>query len=150
MICVDASVAAKWVLDEEYSARARALYAAVSAAREPVLVPPFLTIEVTDSIRKLLARGALEFGSARQLLADFLYLELTVASPAASYQRALQIADTHRLSGVYDAYYVALAEFFACDLWTDDRRLLRALQGRLPFVKWIGDYQQAAPPPATS
>lgn len=35
---------------------------------------------------------------------------------------------------------MCLAQTPGCDLWTDDRRLLGALGGTLPFVRWIGDY----------
>jgi predicted nucleic acid-binding protein len=61
--------------------------------------------------------------------------------PSALYRQALVIADTHQLPAVYDAHYVALAQFLGCALWTDDRRLLRLLDGQLPFVRWIGDFQ---------
>src|SRR5687768_12706516 len=39
---------------------------------------------------------------------------------------------------LYDA--VIVGQRLRGALWTDDRRLLRALAGRLAFVRWIGDY----------
>jgi predicted nucleic acid-binding protein len=56
------------------------------------------------------------------------------------YDTALVIAEQNHLGATYDAIYVAVAKSTNDELWTDDRRLLRALGGRLPFVKWIGDY----------
>jgi predicted nucleic acid-binding protein len=38
-------------------------------------------------------------------------------------------------------HYIALAELLGATLWTADQRLLRALSGRLPFVRWIADYR---------
>jgi predicted nucleic acid-binding protein len=35
---------------------------------------------------------------------------------------------------------VALAQHLGCDLWTADQRILRAVGGRLPFVRYVGDY----------
>ena len=35
-------------------------------------------------------------------------------------------------------------EQFDCVLWTDDRRLLRLLEGRLPFVRPISEYEATA------
>ena len=51
------------------------------------------------------------------------------------------------LLSVNDAHYLALAQNLGCDLWTDDQRLINSLAGRLPSLKWIGDYQQALPKP---
>jgi len=61
------------------------------------------------------------------------------------HRRALQLADTYNLPAAYDAHYLALAEAFGCELWTDDQRLLRRVGGALDFVRWIGDYQPPAP-----
>lgn len=55
-------------------------------------------------------------------------------------QQALLIAGAHHLPAVYDAHYIALAQLLHYDLWTDGCRPLRALGGRLAFVRWIGDY----------
>ena len=61
-------------------------------------------------------------------------------APETLYDRALVLADQYRLPAVYDAHYVALSELLNATLWTADRRLLRALGGRLPYVHWIADY----------
>jgi len=70
---------------------------------------------------------------------DFLLLPITLLDPPGLHHQALTFAAAHSL-GAHDAHYVALAYLFGCELWVDDRRMLRAVQGRLPFVKWIGDY----------
>ena len=37
--------------------------------------------------------------------------------------------------------YLALAKICDCEFWTADEVLIDSLQGRLPWVKWIGkDY----------
>jgi predicted nucleic acid-binding protein len=77
---------------------------------------------------------------ARALLAQFLALPIRLQAPETRYDRALVLADEHKLPAVYDAHYVALAELLGATLWTADQRLLRALGGRLPFVRWIGAY----------
>ena len=46
----------------------------------------------------------------------------------------------HELAAVYDAHYVALAQMLGCSLWTADRNLVNAVQEKLPFVRWIGEY----------
>jgi predicted nucleic acid-binding protein len=83
---------------------------------------------------------ALPLPEARQWLAAFLAIPVTLRAPRTLYRLALEIAEQHDLPAAYDAHYVALAERLRCILWTDDQRLLRALSGRLPFVRPIADY----------
>ena len=59
------------------------------------------------------------------------------------YLRALRLAAEHGLPAAYDAQYLALALTLGCDFWTDDRRLLTQLGGRVDRVKWIADYPRA-------
>jgi predicted nucleic acid-binding protein len=71
MMCVDASVAAKWILDEEHSEQARALYNACILARQLIVAPPLLAIEVTNILRQRMRREALSLADARSLIAQF-------------------------------------------------------------------------------
>lgn len=143
MIAVDASLAVKLVLPEEHSDKAKDLYRAAIAAGERLVAPPLLPIEVTNILRQKMrgAQPSLTLEEARELLEQFLAFPVELSVPARLYQRALELADQYGLVAAYDAHYVALAEALACDLWTDDRRLIRTLEGKLSFVKWIGDYQ---------
>ena len=145
MICVDASVAAKWVLSEEHSALSQALFSASMRANDPIIAPLLLPFEVANIIRKQMTRHALPFVDADRLLARFLAYPVTLRSTPDLHRQALILADAHQLPAVYDAHYLALAQHFGCDLWTDDQRLLRAVGGVLPFVRWIGDYAPGTP-----
>ena len=144
MICVDASVAAKWVLPEDLSDKARSLAIAAERSGEAMVAPALLPFEVANILRQRLVRAAagerLTLAQAQQALALFLAVPVALSTPATLYEQALAIADTYGLPGAYDAHYVGLAQMLGCDFWTDDRRLLRALAGRLPFVRWIGDF----------
>ncbi len=139
-ICVDASLAAKWLFPEEYSERALALAAAQARAGQRIVGPPLLPIEVANVVRRWMLREGADLAKARRLLAQFFAFPVTIHTPAALTEQALVVADTYGLPALYDAQYVALAHTLSCDLWTDDRRLLRILDGRLPFVRWIGTY----------
>ena len=144
MICVDASLAAKWIFPEDYSDKALALVTQSAQMGERVVAPALLSIEVTNIIRQRMLRDHLTLDEAKKLLEQFFAFAISITAPAALSETALTVADAHRLPAVYDAHYVALAQLLGCELWTNDRRLLRALGGKLAFVKWIGDYPAPA------
>jgi predicted nucleic acid-binding protein len=145
MICVDASVAVKWILPEELSDQARALYRAHLRAREPIVAPTLLLYEVTNIVRQQLrARRVPSLVAAGRLLDDFLAFAIDFHDPPALHKQALAIADAFDLPAAYDAHYLALAEDFDCEFWTNDQRLLRRVGRSLPYVRWLGDYALTA------
>lgn len=146
MIVVDASIAAKWLFREDHTEKALDLATAALVARERILAPPVLWIEVANILRQRMHRFGMPLAQALDLFDRFLEVPVSSHFPRGLVQRALVLADQHQLPAVYDAHYVALAEMLGCDLWTDDRRLLRAVGRKLQFVKWIGEYP---PPPLT-
>lgn len=141
MICVDSSVAAKWVLPEEHSEQALDLYQQVTQTGQEVVAPPLLPIEVCNILRQRIRRGLLTSEDATRTLDLFLEFPVRLAAPARPHSRALALADQYDLPAVYDAYYLSLAKELGVRLWTADRRLLRAIEGKLSFVSWIGDYR---------
>ncbi|MBV9279426.1 MAG: type II toxin-antitoxin system VapC family toxin [Chloroflexi bacterium] len=141
MICVDSSVAAKWLLREQYSTKSRALLRTQLEEQQLIIAPPLLPIEIANILRQRIRAGALTPGHAQRRLSRFLALPLTVLAPPDLYSRALAIAVERNLPAVYDPLYVALAESMACPLWTADQKLIRAVGTHFPFIRWIGDYQ---------
>ncbi len=141
MICVDASVAVKWVLVEERSDQAYALYESTRAAHEAIVAPPLLPIEVTNILHRRRRRpGGPTLDEAAASLADFLAFPIVLHNPEGLHQRALALADAHGLPATYDAHYLAVAESLGCVFWTDDRRLCHALAGRLAFVRPLAEF----------
>ena len=141
MICVDSSVAVKWIVLEEHSDRARALFRAARQANEPLVAPPLLPIEITNVLyRRVRSPGGMSPDEASALLAQFLAFPIALHNPAGLHQRALSLAAAYGLPATYDAHYLAVAESLGCAFWTDDRRLLRGLADRLPFVRSLGDH----------
>lgn len=140
MKCVDASVAAKWVVPEEYSSQALALVNSAMDANEWIVAPPLLPFEVTNVLRQRMRRRGMPLIDAEKALATFATFPVTLIASDELYRRALSIADMYGLPAAYDAHYVALAQILECDLWTDDRRLRHGLPDELRFIRWIGDY----------
>ena len=140
MICVDASVAAKWILAEEYSDKALRLYQDAVANGQSIVAPTLLPYEVTNILRLRTLRGSLPAGQAQPLLAQYLTFPIRLLSPETLHREALRLSESFALPAAYDAHYLALAQLLSCELWTDDRRLLRQLGGKLTFVRAIGEY----------
>lgn len=145
---VDASVAIKWVVNEPYSAQARALREDTAARREPLLAPPHFTGEVMNGLYRRIYRAnetALTEAQASRAVNAFLELPIDILTPADLHARAFDFARAHRLASVYDSLYVTLAQLVGVDLWTADERLLNSVRGIAPAVRWIGDYVASRP-----
>jgi predicted nucleic acid-binding protein len=145
MICLDASVAIKLILDEDGSNQAKALYRSMLLIRTPIVAPPLMPIEVTNIMRQQM-RGpqGLSLVEATKLLEEFLALSFTIYNPLELHLQALILADAHALPATYDAHYLALAELMSCDFWTADQRLVQQVRSDLPFVRWLGEYVPSA------
>jgi predicted nucleic acid-binding protein len=141
MIVVDTSVAVKWLFPEaDFAGAAFALLEAELSMDEPILGPPLLYSEVTNVIRRRQFRANVPRERALSLLKQFMAIPIAIVEPDNLHRRALVFANDFDLPATDDAHFMALAEAYGCHLWTDDQRLLRQLNGRLPFVRWIGTY----------
>lgn len=140
-VVVDTSLAVKWVIDEIYAAEAIALYHEWIRKNIQILAPALLPIEAASVVYKRVRRGILTIEDAHQALIALLLTDLVFhQNPALSVQ-ALEVADHYNLPSTYDGHYIALAEHYACECWTADERLWNAVKGRIPWVRWIGDYR---------
>lgn len=84
--------------------------------------------------------------SGNRMLDDGLAdLDLLLALPiqyldlVETYPQALKLTRQFSLS-LYDALYIALAQQLGCEFWTADERIVRALNGRLLFVRLLATY----------
>ena len=137
-VVVDASLALKWVVEEEDTKQATALRAEWYEAGEVLVAPPIFRPEVTNVLHRKARRGEMNLGEAREA-AKYLVDLVAIAEPMGLYGRALDLAATFRLGAVYDSLYVALAELEGCEMWTADRRLVNAVQRDFPQVRWVGE-----------
>jgi predicted nucleic acid-binding protein len=140
MICIDASVGAKWILTEPWTDRADALAAFAVRTNTRLISSPLFAIEVGNVIRQRERRFHMPMAEAEAKFDELLAYPVTLVPVDHLHLDALRLCDQFELPAIYDAYYVLIAQQFGCDFWTDDRRLLKTLNGRLPFVRWIGEF----------
>ena len=144
-VVADASVALKWVIEEEHSDRAEALFNDTVAQGLPIFAPPHFMSEVTNALyrRSLRRANAIDTQLADEALLRLLSFPIRSITPAHLYPEAQRFARSHRLNSIYDTLYVVVAQHIGGELWTSDQALLRSLASAAPWVRWIGDYAGA-------
>ncbi len=142
-IVVDTSIVLKWVLDEPDSATALALLTRWVNEETLIQAPALLTYEVANALFQRVRKREMTAEKARQALEDVLLpeLELNFLEYTELSKRALTLAQQYNLSAMYDAHYMALAEYKRCEYWTADTRLCNAVGGKFPWIRRLSDYQ---------
>ncbi len=141
MICLDASVAVKLVVDEDESDRALALLARIERSGDAWVVPALFFAEVTNVMHRKFRAGLLSVDEARSAVGRMLALPIGTVHDAALYDTALLLAVRFGLPAAYDAIYLALCQREGSELWTADRRLIRAVRGQLPWLRPIETFE---------
>lgn len=137
-VVVDANIAVKWVTNEHDSPEAVALYQTWANRSEFVIAPPIFRSEVTNVLHRKIRRGELDFANAVNAV-ESLFAAVSIQEPSSLYTDALSIARAIDVAAAYDPIYLALAEVERCDLWTADKRFVRAVGYKSPRVRWIGE-----------
>src|SRR3989304_5260053 len=102
MICVDASLAGKWIFPEEYSEQALSLVDACARPRGRIVAPPLLTVEVTNIIRQRMRSQHIPLTQACDLLGAFLAFPVRLRTLPILHREVLVIAANYGLTAVYD------------------------------------------------
>lgn len=133
-LVVDASVAAKWYLDEPHAQAARRLL----GGSFRLLVPGFFFAEVGNVLWKRWRRGELSAEDIGTTLDALELVPLRVQSTRTLLPRAIEIATAHGRS-VYDSLYLALAVEESARMVTADRKLFDAVAGGPlgPRIIWV-------------
>ena len=137
-IVADASLAVKWVLEEEHSDTAVALRTRWVQSGELITAPPIFRPEVTNVLHRRVRHGEFDRREARDML-DTLIPGVAIVEPTGLYGRALTLAGELMQTSTYDALYLALAELQGCEVWTADLRFVRAVQARFPQVRSLAE-----------
>ncbi len=135
-IVVDASVAVKWVVEEDHSAKAALLLRC-----EARHAPDHWQVEAINVLWAKVFRGDLSAADAQARMTVLLRAPV-VGTPIASLMpRAFAISVVHSVT-IYDSLYVALAEQRDLKLVTADARLIRRLSDDVALgqrMVWVGD-----------
>ena len=142
-VVVDTSIVIKWVIDETDSSIAVALLARWISEGLIIQAPSLLAYEITNVLYQRLRKGRITLDEADDALQYVLLRELKLDT-SQNYdlsKRAMAFTYQFSLSATYDAHYLALAERENCEFWTADTRLFNTVNGKLPWVHKLEDYQ---------
>lgn len=136
-ICVDAGLVIRLVADPA-DVTVHQLWEGWSAESQPIGAPTLLFYEVTNALHQYQRHGLLTGESARLAQAAALDLPIELFGSIGLHRRALELAQSLSLPATYDPHYLAVAEDLQAELWTADRRLLRAVGSSLSWVRQAG------------
>jgi predicted nucleic acid-binding protein len=122
-LVIDASVAAKWFIEE--AGRTQAMRLLDVPDRQ---APDLLIVEVANVVWKKTLRGQVSETQARFICASIAHCFDVLHSSDLLIERAIEIAVMLR-HPVYDCLYLACAEHAKARLATADRRLIAAVWG---------------------
>ena len=138
-VVVDASVAFKWLVEEEHSDKATALARLWDDEGARLAAPHLMVFEVANALHRRVARGDFAVDVAAGLMEDLMSIGIAFHHAPDLHRRALELASEFQQAAVYDAHYLALAESLGCELWTADQRFQRAVRARTADVHWLGE-----------
>lgn len=120
-IVIDASVALKWVVEEDGSAEAAELIS------ESLIAPALWIIECANVLCSLVRRGEIDDDDAKRKLADLQDSHVVRSSIEQDIDAAMAMALTLK-HPIYDCFYLALAVREGAQVVTADERFYGAVE----------------------
>ena len=139
LVVVDASLAFKWLVQEEHSDKADALGRLWASQGTQRAAPDFMPVELANALHRRVVRSEISVDDAVRLIERLLASGLELHETPNLHGRALELASQLDQGAVYDAHYLALAETLDCELWTADGKFYRAARPVADNVRWIGE-----------
>lgn len=138
LLVVDASAIAEVLLN---TPNAHAI--AQAMGDDTLVAPAHIVVEVASVVRGWLRSDQISAAQSARILREFPELGITTIDPAAILEHTPRWWAN---VSAYDAFYVALAEAYDCELLTLDAKLARAVAGRVV----VRDLPGVGPAPAAN
>ena len=139
-VVVDASVAVKWLLEEDDSDIAHALLRSWESQGVVYVAPCLIAFEVANALHRRVALGELPIRDCAHMIGTLLNSQLELHHAPGLHGAALRLANRLGQRASYDAHYLALADTLGCDLWTADRQFYRAARPTARNIRWIREH----------
>ena len=139
-VCIDASLAVRWVVPTEQDPMADSLLQAWDEAGIELITPPLFDAEVSSAIRKHVYLKHLLPRQGERAYRLYRQLRIVTVSPVNLSEIAWRLAVEFNQVRTYDMQYLAVAELEDCEFWTADRRLANSLKGKNKRIRWLGEF----------
>ena len=139
-VVADASLAVKWLVDEDDSDKAHAILESWGREGRQIAAPPLLPPEVANALHRRVVGGDMEQEQAIVLIERLLASSIELHAPPGLHARAIELAGELGQGAVYDCHYLALAEALGCELWTADARFQRAASAAFDDVHALSEF----------
>lgn len=136
MICVDASLVVKWLVPEEGSDAAMALFHVWRKNREILIAPSLIDYEVGTVLRQKVLRGLLRTDDLFPIVELYQKIGLQCYHLANFVSQAVPAAASLEQPTVYDVAYLLTAKQHDAIYVTADQRFHKAAARIYPFVKF--------------
>jgi predicted nucleic acid-binding protein len=134
-VVIDANLALKAVLPNSGQKQCQAALVALMTQDNELVAPALWACETTSTLSKSVYFGQLTPDEGQDMLIQLTRLDVRLVMPDEEQnRRAFEWTLRLNRAAAYDSYYLALAESLACELWTTDRRLVRA--AGVDWVRW--------------
>ena len=127
-ICIDASLALRWILPNDRASEAESLLKNWDEGGNDLISPPLFDIEVTSAIRKLMHLGRLSVEEGELAYSLYRELSISIINHSQLSTTAWRLAAEYNLPLTFEMQYLALAELEKCEFWTADAGLLHKIQ----------------------
>jgi len=135
-LCVDANLVIRLVADPDDDL-VRSTWERWDAEHRRIAAPTLLFYEVANALYRYQRARMMSSSAVRLALKAAQALPLRLYGEPELHTRALGLAQRFSLPAAYDAHYLALADWLGAEFWTADRRLARAVQDKLPWVRTV-------------
>lgn len=138
-VCVDASLAAAWLIYDNHSNAANALRIEWREKGIQMVGPSLFHSEVISVIRQHVCFERILPDEGDEAFSIFLDIPIKIIDKPEVYIKAWQLAKKFNLPVCYDMQYLAVAELEDCELWTADKRLANNLKGKNKNIHYLGE-----------
>jgi len=140
-VCIDASLALTWLLPSQQNEAANTLRQEWDEQGTELITAPLFHAEVTSVLREQVYFERLLPEEGDEAFSIYLDTGVRSINDPDVPQKAWELAREFNLPRTYDMQYLAVAELEDCEFWTNDKRLVNSLQGRVSRIRWVGGYK---------
>lgn len=140
-LCVDASLALKVLIVEQYTKEAEQLFVDCAKNRITIIAPSLIIYEMESAVRRYVYTHKITEQAGDKSLSMIDILPIQIQSHPLMHKKARELAKQFNQVRVYDNAYTALAELRGCDFWTGDEKFYNSVMKKLPFVHFVRDYK---------